>query len=1078
MTALPKSAARQHCSVSAGAWHGENIASQAPFAATGLGVSRASEMDAFYERLSYRAATIDEVLSDAFEQLPGQKGDSDLAARRLAAWCQSSASGDWSLFARRLARDGLSIEDVLAKFATVRRNPSHPTPIWVDDAIWIEEALHGSAAAAMKTFVAKAETCAFEDLLEPVVVGAETRLWCNVDNGAAANFGDRARACLRRALMAELSNLLAPAIYERFAAVRSAVHYDEFVADMKASGFRRLFDDKPVLLRLTASLTRQWIDTSGELVARLDADLSAIRHELLKVETCSEITSIDGDLSDPHNFGRSVRVVGFADGSRVVYKPKDLAVDEAWYALVERLNRTAPISLRAARVLARPGYGWTEFIEHASCRDPQGFPRFFRRAGGWMALFHCLAGIDMHQENIIAAGEHPVPIDLEMILQPAEPRVVGAGEETGRAYDAAMETLRNSVLAIGLLPTYGKHSDSVYSIGGAVSNSPARFKLTWTDINSDTMQPAKAAEIGTVSNLPHVLGHRARLGDYLDDFKSGFNDYAMFLQRQHRDDLLDGFVGLTVRKVARPTRFYYMLLQRLKDHRAMEDGIVWSAQADFIARFADWQHDSDPLWPLQRLERAAVVDLNVPHFVMASDGHEIRDAAGASIPVPGMSGIDRAQARMRGLDDDEIGWQTEIIRQSTDSLGISFNVLCGTPRIAEGLRGQRVAGTGAHCREVFTSEADGAARTLFDYAFRDGPGAAWIGLDWLGDSEVSHLVALGDDLYNGTAGIALFLAAHAAVANADSSKILAIAAISRIRETLRGRNPAKVGRMLGLGGGFGLGSIVYSLAVIGALLDNDDVLSDAHRAAELITPEAISADRQFDVLAGSAGAILGLLRLYRQTGSGDLLDRATNCGLHLLSQQRVGTVGRRSWAAPGSGDVLSGMAHGAAGFAYALAALAAATGADEFASAAAECIALENAMVDTGQSNRSDIGLARAAMTKHPVLDGQIMRTDIYRALAGVERQWLEPTDTLCSGTLGTIEFLCEAGSVLRRDDLHESAVHRLLAVAQTAQAAGDYRWTNGTRRFNLGLFRGIAGIGYTMLRRVDASLPNVLIWE
>ena len=64
-----------------------------------------------------------------------------------------------------------------------------------------------------------------------------------------------------------------------------------------------------------------------------------------------------------------------------------------------------------------------------------------------------------------------------------------------------------------------------------------------------------------------------------------------------------------------------MLLQRLRDHRAMDDGVGWSAQADFAAQLADWEHDFDPAWPLQRAERAALVDLNVPHFVMASDGH-------------------------------------------------------------------------------------------------------------------------------------------------------------------------------------------------------------------------------------------------------------------------------------------------------------------------------------------------------------------------------------------------------------------------------------------------------------------------
>ena len=85
-------------------------------------------MDAFFERLIVQAATIDELLSDDFESLTGQKGDADLAARRLAAWCQSSASGDWSLFTRRLDRDRLSIGEVLAKFATVRRRASASAP--------------------------------------------------------------------------------------------------------------------------------------------------------------------------------------------------------------------------------------------------------------------------------------------------------------------------------------------------------------------------------------------------------------------------------------------------------------------------------------------------------------------------------------------------------------------------------------------------------------------------------------------------------------------------------------------------------------------------------------------------------------------------------------------------------------------------------------------------------------------------------------------------------------------------------------------------------------------------------------
>ena len=211
---------------------------------------------------------------------------------------------------------------------------------------------------------------------------------------------------------------------------------------MQAGGFTGLFDDKPVLLRLIATVTRQWIDTSREFMLRLDADLPAIRRESAADQACpadaaSQVAQIDGDLSDPHNFGRSVQIVTFADGTRVVYKPKDLRLDIVWHDLIERLNRAdPPLTLKAVRSIARDGYGWTEFVAHNGCADERGFAAFFRRAGALLALFHVFAATDMHQENIIAAGDHPVPIDLETILQPsAEEHKVR--EPESEAFDAA-----------------------------------------------------------------------------------------------------------------------------------------------------------------------------------------------------------------------------------------------------------------------------------------------------------------------------------------------------------------------------------------------------------------------------------------------------------------------------------------------------------------------------------------------------------------------------------------------------------------------------------------------------------------
>ncbi len=729
-------------------------------------------MDSRYDRLILRAATIDEVLSDDFETLPGQKGDADLAAKRLAAWCSASASGDWLLFSRRLERDGLTLAQVLARFATVRRRASAALPAWIEDAIWIEAALGGEGqepAASARRCAAGAARFPFDDPFAPLVEQAKVRLWAAVTEPVSAGLSGSARADLRQLLVKVLCDLCAAVLYERFAKARQASAavagpesgaatsiYDQFAADMHNGGFRRLFEDKPVLLRLISLLTRQWLTTSREFVTRLHADLAAIRHDILQCDHTGRVARIEGGLSDPHHGGHSVLTVEFENGARCMYKPKDLRVDAAWHTLVERLNRAgAAVELRAMRAAARADYGWTEYVEHAGAADAEGCRQFFRRAGAWLALFHCFAAGDVHQENMIAAGDQPVPIDLETILQTATEEETAEPEV--QAVAAAKEIIASSVLAVGLLPAYGRSGgNNIYVVGGVASDWTAGTRLQWQDMNSDTMRPATVPDAGRpTANLPHVGGRYARLGDHVADFIAGFEDYAKFLLAQSRDGsgagLFDGFAGLPVRKVVRPTQFYYMLLQRLKDDRTMGDGVIWSAQADFLARLADWEQDSDPAWPLGRAERTALLELNVPRFVLPSDGHELGDPAKTSVRIETTPGLERARARLGSLNEEEIAWQINVIRQATSGVSSVATALSA----AEGPQPLSCSAA-APARETFAAAADRVAEEVSRRAIRRGAGAAWIGLVWLGDSEVSQLTVLGLDLYNGACGIALF----------------------------------------------------------------------------------------------------------------------------------------------------------------------------------------------------------------------------------------------------------------------------------------------------------------------------------
>jgi type 2 lantibiotic biosynthesis protein LanM len=1066
------------------------------------------------ERLILRAATFDEVLSDEFEPMPGQKGDTDLAARRLAAWCRASASGDWSLFARRLERDGLSLTEVLTKFATVRRRPGLAAPAWVTDALWIVPALENATTETSTTTSDSTTPYPFEHLLIGLVDKAATFLWSSIDERTRTGLADSACRDLTQALLKELSELCAPSLYQTFSRYRkqpmpdalsgNASRYLAFIAEMRAGGVRRLFQDKPVLLRLVATVTRQWLETSRELVIRLDQDRELLESRLL-LGPAGRVTTVEGDLSDPHNGGRSVNVLTFEAGARIVYKPKDLRLDVAWHSLISRLNKIGPpIALRALEAVARDGYGWTEYVAHTGCADQACFGQFFRRAGAWLALFHCFAATDMHHENIIAVADQPVPIDLEMILQSSVDQHKTGDPET-QAFEAVLEQLGNSVLMVGLLPTYTRSAENeVLASGGLISEWSARERhVLWKDANSDHMRPSKAQDSynGVTPNLPHVAGHYAEFGCHLDEFITGFEDYSNFLLEvivaEEGPSLLDGFDDVLIRKIVHITRFYYELLQRMTNRKNMDDGVLWSVQADFVARLADWDEDEDPLWPLQRAQRSALVTLNVPYFVSLGDENEIRDLAGALALPPGVPGITRARARIQSLDREAVAWQSEIIRESTAYASRSDSIDAATHAWQWNLV------TDPRGPSDVIDEAGRIADELADVSIRRPSAAAWVGLDWLGDSDVSQLVLLGPEFYNGLSGIGVFLAAHAAVTGHEPSAALALAGVAHLRKSIRGPKAARFARSLGLGALTGLGSLVYALTVMSKYVGDDGLLDDADRAAELVTDDLIAADTLLDVAGGSAGAILGLLRLYRDTASEDALRRAARCGDHLLGRSRTGPEGARTWRVPGlSRRPLTGISHGAAGFAYALASLAAATEREDFAAAAAESLTFENSTYDPERMNWPDlrgdgeprwscqwchgaagIGLARIGMIKHGPsgaggMDSDVIATDVERAVGGVERAWPGHLDTLCCGTLGGIELLREASAMLGRDDLRTLATQRLTTVMAASTLRGDYRWNSSNRRFNVGLFRGLAGTGYTLLREIDASLPNVLIFQ
>lgn len=402
---------------------------------------------------------------------------------------------------------------------------------------------------------------------------------------------------------------------------------------------------------------------------------------------------------------------------------------------------------------------------------------------------------------------------------------------------------------------------------------------------------------------------------------------------------------------------------------------------------------------------------------------------------------------------------------------------------------------------TLAAEALDAARQLGESIERgaickDGS-AAWVAPVQL-DHDHATLTVAGLDLYSGSTGIALFLAALAEATRSGRIRDLAAAAAAPVERIFGGSDGgARLARVIGIGAGGGIGSLIYALVHLAELLHDPRLLARAGHIATLIDSRLVAADRAHDAISGAAGAIVGLLALHRESGEPAVLQRAVMCGQHLLRRRVVGTAGDTAWRTYPGQDVLpTGMAHGVAGIALALLRLSGQTGDDAYRAAARDALLYERRQFVPESGNwpsRTDgdggtlfcrwcygapgIGLARLAMlelTEDPKVPAEIdaaVRTTLDAPEA--------PFDHLCCGNFGRIEFLLTAGRRLGRAELIAAALRRTEALLASRRSRGGFALPGDDDTFNPGFFQGISGIGYALLRiaRPDA-FPNVLLWE
>ena len=1065
------------------------------------------ETSALLSDLSRRAETLGERLAQLMREVPPSRpedyrpeaGGLPAETRQLLApWCKAFSRGRLDALLRRLAWDGWSPETAAAAFR--RSGPpadsDSPAP-WTAELERYAEAARALAAELaegdnprLKRWRQRVGEIPFLELWVPWVETATDGLAESEPEADFAGLGKAAMDDLEGHLLREiagLSELAAMELFDDFRPREAKERYRSFVTACLGDPLARLYAAFPALGRQTAETLRQWRGEVAELARRFNRDRQRITEVFAGGVSPGGVRAVHTSLSDRHGDGRRVLLLELESGLRLIYKPRSVALELAlkhWFSWCEQEG--FELSPRAPRVLAGDGYGWVEFVAQDRLTGRHEAELYYRRAGALVAFAYALRARDLHGENLVASRRGPVVVDAEMFLQPVRVRLSADPEATKLGVTSA----GGSCLESGLLLEPGLGDRNQRREWGGLRpepqrRGPASAGRRWQNVNRDDMafEPCE---------VPGRLGENVLWVDdaptgperYRRELADGFEQaYRFLLDRKPallaNDGPLELLRSTRPRILLRPSSVYARLLALMALPRNQRSGLSPSLLYEAsLAPFADLE-ERPRLWPLVADERASLLARDIPRFEVAAEATVLESGAGEQVAdYLEVSGLQAVHDRIAALDLEDLERQLGQLRQALEP---PDRLAFWSHRSADAVAAADLepAELARECRAVARALAE-------DLLLRD--------LDGL-------LPATSWAIDRGRTGVALLYAALARHDGDTRSAALAHRLLEPVRQGF-GVEEARAPK-LGLGGFSGLGSVVYALTWLSRLLDDPSLVELARQGVRRISQRRIREDRVLDLEGGAAGCLLGLLALHQATGEESVLDLARACGDHLLAHQKVLASGGAAWCNSG-GLALAGWAHGAAGIARALAALAKLDGGERYLVGAAAALGYERTLYDRERGNWPVLtgtaggergerlwrvawchgapGVAISRLMLPARLHDRDLAAELDAALATTAAAPAATIDHLCCGSLGRSAVLLSAGRRLDRDDCRIAARTLTAAVLDRAAADGHFTLSQdrlGNRGLPAGFLKGLAGIAYHLLRLSGASgLPDVLALE
>ncbi len=471
---------------------------------------------------------------------------------KIKTWCNTVADGNQDIFEKRLAWDGLNLNSISHILESTYIVDENNLPNWTEtlkailetSTLFDDKKLENDILQGLYQYESGLnyqDILPFEEIFLPFILVARQKLNSQADDKFFL-LDDKCYFSFERSLLESLTSLFSQTLalkfqifrlYEQPTLIRgigklnksySREQYSHFISKMLSGGLLLFFQEYSVLARLAATMIDFWVNNTCEFIQRLALDWSEINKTFQTDTELKKVVAIKLGLSDLHQNGRSVIELTFDSGLKLMYKPKDLGLEVAYFQLLNWLNDNyIPQKLKLLKIINRSDYGWVEYVDNSPLQDKQAAVRYYQRSGMLLCILYILSGTDFHNENVIASGEQPVLIDMEMLMSGRVRKEESSDSDinTNASY-LVFEQFSYSVLNTYFLPKWELGQDGLaYDVSGLSGNEgqATHFRAqAWQHMNTDDMTLGyEYIKTDASKNLPMIDGVYLSASDYVQE---------------------------------------------------------------------------------------------------------------------------------------------------------------------------------------------------------------------------------------------------------------------------------------------------------------------------------------------------------------------------------------------------------------------------------------------------------------------------------------------------------------------------------------------------------------------------------